>query len=473
MTSEEVLAAAQRFVDFVNTSPTPYHAVRNVADTLVRSGYRKLDERASWMREIVPGGRYFFTRNQSTVVAFSVGKGFVPGNGVLICGTHTDSPNLRLKLNSSVTKQGMRMLSLEPYGGLLAHTWFDRDLGIAGRLVVRRGESTEKHLVHIAEPLVRIPNLAIHLNRSVNSDGFKFGMEEHLTGMLGSAEFERPLPSDSPVPVPGLPIALTERLAIEAGGVAPADILACDLQLFDVQPATIGGIHREFVFAPRIDNLLSSFCAMEALMAADAAAAETSPESDNVVRMAAMFDHEEVGSTSAHGADSALLPDSLRRILSDLAAAASETAVEESVSRSLSRSILVSVDCAHACHPNYGEKHHELHRPKMQRGVVLKYNSNQRYATNDVGVAAIKLCAEAADVPLQEFMVRNDSPCGSTIGPLLSSKLGIRTVDIGAPQLSMHSIRETCGILDVSYLIALLTSFWSKFSSVDASLSAE
>jgi aspartyl aminopeptidase len=238
-----------------------------------------------------------------------------------------------------------------------------------------------------------------------------------------------------------------------------------------VQPAVLGGISREFCFSPRIDNLFSTFCALESIIKSEA---DTPLENYECIRMVAMFDHEEIGSTSSHGADSAFLPEALRRILSDLhSSSAKDLPTAEVMSQCFAKSMLLSIDCAHACHPNYAEKHHDLHRPRMNKGVVIKFNGNQRYATTDLGIAVLRECARRVDVPLQEFMVRSDSPCGSTVGPLLAAKLGMRTADIGAPQLSMHSIREQCGTLDVVHMESLVCSFFANYSKIESTVTAE
>jgi aspartyl aminopeptidase len=313
-------------------------------------------------------------------------------------------------------------------------------------------------LVKIDESILRIPTLAIHLDRGVN-DGFTFNKETHLNPVLATVSEDLNIPEpkeDKNAPHhPNLIRKIADKLEID-----PKSIKDFELCLYDTQLSTTGGINNEFIFSPRLDNLCMSYTCLEGLLTS---LEEHSLDKDSRVRMICLFDNEEVGSMSAYGADSLMLETTLRRLQSDKE---NPTAFEESVHHSY----LISADMAHAVHPNYSEKHEKNHRPKLHAGVVIKINANQRYATTSSTSLLLKHIAEQKSIPLQEFVVRNDSPCGSTIGPILSSKLGLRTIDVGCPQLSMHSIRETCGTEDIAHAVDLFKEFFGKFEQTDNSI---
>lgn len=341
---------------------------------------------------------------------------------------------------------------MECYGGGLFHTWFDRDLGLAGRVILSTASgSFESKQVCIDRAILRIPTLAIHLDREV-SKGFSFNKETHLRPVLATqvrAQLEAGQDKAA-----GHHAVLLQVLAKELQ-VQVSAIHDFELCLFDTQPGVIGGALNEFIFAPRLDNLCCSWLALEALT--------TSVENlheDTNVRMVALFDNEEVGSNSAMGAGSNFLQQTMDRISND----------PFSFHRAAHKSFFVSADMAHAVHPNYPEKHESNHRPALHKGPVIKYNANERYATSSVSSFLMKELARVKQVPLQEFVVRQDTGCGSTIGPILASKTGIRTIDVGVAQLSMHSIREMCGVDDLESTLTWFESFFSKFSSVDKSL---
>lgn len=427
-----------------------------------------------------PGGKYYLTRNGSSIVAFAVGGEWRPGGPVGMVGAHTDSPCLRLKPVSRKSAAGYLQVGVETYGGGIWHSWFDRDLSVAGRVMVADGEGGfEQRLVKVDKPVLRIPTLAIHLDRAPE---FSPNKETELFPIVGlaAAELNKKPPSggaDEPKEeADGFqPLkAVTERhhlplvsLVAAEAGVSPDDIADFELVLYDTQKSCLGGLDDEFVFSPRLDNQEMTFCSVMGLIRSVSSSDSSSPslDADPSIRMIACFDHEEVGSTSAHGADSNLLPAVLRR-LSVLGGAASEAAAFE---QTLSRSFLVSADMAHAVHPNYAAKYESAHQPAMNGGVVIKVNANQRYATNSPGIVLVREAARVAQppVPLQLFVVRNDSPCGSTIGPMLSAKMGVRTLDLGNPQLSMHSIRETGGSADVEHGIALFDSFFRHYGALE------
>jgi aspartyl aminopeptidase len=427
-------------------------------------------------------------------------------------GAHTDSCCLRLKPVSKRTADGYLQVGVECYGGGLWHTWFDRDLAIAGRAMVKGADGNmEMRLVHIKKPLLRIPNLAVHFGGSVP---FEFNKESQLLPITGlvSAELNRtgktaeeskkeegekegdgsyePLKAPKQRHHPHL-----INLVAQDAGCKPDDILDFELVLYDVQPACIGGLNDEFVFGARLDNLGMTYCAVEGLI--QSLAAPTTLGTDCTIRLIACFDHEEIGSTSAQGAESNMLPAVIRR-LSVLPSSSSSSADSENsydrmtnsdsadtstaYEQTLSTSFLVSADMAHSINPNYSAKYESEHRPEMNAGTVIKINANVRYATNSPGIVLLEECAKRANpatyqppgskskgagVPLQTLVVRNDTPCGSTIGPMLSASLGTRTIDVGNAQLAMHSIRETSGCYDVEHGVNLFDSFFEHYGELE------
>lgn len=432
------LFTTMEFVDFVNNSPTPYHAVRSSVEILEKAGYSKIKESEVW--DLKAGGKYYVTRNSSSIIAFNLPQNWKQGNPAAIVGAHTDSPTMRLKPNSKVATNGYVQLGVEMYGGGLWPTWFDRDLSVAGRVYYSDGEALKSALVSINKPILRIPTIAIHLHREQGTK-LEFNKETRLKPILelqGTPSTEKE----------NHPSGLMSVIASDLG-IKPEAIKDFELVLFDTQKAVIGGLNDEFVFSPRLDNLNSCFCSLKGLVAAE------NQGDDAAARVISLFDHEEIGSVSAQGAASNFLETILARINGDL------------TPQSIARSLLVSADMAHAVHPNYPEKHESNHCPRINGGPVVKVNANQRYATNSYGSVALGQVAEWADVPLQKFVVRNDSACGSTIGPMLSSQLGMTTVDIGNPQLSMHSIRETGGVKDIEYSIKLYQGLFETYGKAE------
>ncbi len=426
-------AAADDLLAYIQASPTPYHAVRETARRLTAQGYRALDEREPWSLEA--GDKVYVTRGDTSIAAFHVGSTPVDRGGFRLVGSHTDSPNLRLKPNTQVLRNGYHQLGVEIYGGVLFSTWLDRDLSLAGRVVLGgSGGRLSHHLVDFRRPLLRIPNLAIHLNRGVNTDGLKLNAQEHMVPVLG-------LERSGPVDVRAL---LVEELA-RAGGtrVEPGDILGFDLCLYDTQPPTRSGAQGEFLHSARLDNLASCHAGLSALLSMDGPRQATC----GVV----LYDHEECGSRSAQGAASPFLRDLLERIT-----LAHSDGQRDAFHRAIRHSFLVSADMAHAVHPNYASLHEPKHQPLLGAGPVIKSNVNQSYATDGESWAFFAaLCREAGVVP-QHFVTRTDLGCGSTIGPITAGELGIRTVDVGNPMLSMHSIRELAAAADVAAMIAVL-----------------
>ncbi|KAJ3215299.1 hypothetical protein HK099_006427 [Clydaea vesicula] len=454
---------------------SPFHVVAESRRRLVAAGFTEIKERQNFDQKLARNGKYFYTRNQSALIAFSVGGKYSRGNGFSIVGAHTDSPCLKVKPISKKTKSTYLQVGVEVYGGGLWHTWFDRDLSVAGRVMVKNGDKFEQNLVKINKSILRIPNLAIHLTD--RKDGFTFNKEVQLTPILGLTKaVEKQLNAEPTEGDGNTPKHHPEFLKLIANElkVNVEQIEEFELCLYDTQAPAVGGLNDEFVFSARLDNLGMSYCSLQGLINAK------NLESDSNIRMVALFDNEEIGSVSTAGADSNLLEAALKRISKmdfndgqtslsqdleewdivadfnhilnlNLISSSSQSVAEEA----LLKSMLISADMAHGLHPNYMEKHEDNHRPTINKGVVIKQNANIRYATNAISTLALREVARKRNVPLQEFVVRNDSPCGSTIGPMLSAKLGIRTVDVGNPQWAMHSIRECCGTEDVKYAIDL------------------
>ncbi|KAI5059623.1 hypothetical protein GOP47_0025942 [Adiantum capillus-veneris] len=481
-------AVAKELVTFLNASPTPFHAVHEAKLMLKAAGYQQISERSDW--NLNRGGKYFFTRNHSTIIAFAVGGKYEAGNGFMIVGAHTDSPCPKLKPVSKVNKGGFLEVGVQTYGSGLWHTWFDRDLTIAGRVILKRGSgesmSFSHELVKIGDPILRIPTLAIHLDRNVQ-EGFKFNTQTHLAPVLATAikdEMNKQTGTENKsfsAEENGSDGTLTKKVEDSSKEIhhglllqllaqelecQPGEICDFELQLCDTQPSLIGGALKEFIFSGRLDNLCMSFCSLKALIDASN---DDSLDQEVGVRMVALFDHEEVGSNSAQGAGSPAMFDALSRATLSFASSSLKVVVDKAIQRSF----LVSADMAHCLHPNYSEKHEDNHQPKMHKGLVIKHNANQRYATNAVTSFIFRHIATKYKLPVQDFVVRNDMGCGSTIGPILASGVGIRTVDVGAPQLSMHSIREMCGVDDVDHSYQHLKAFFKEFSQIDTQLSVD
>jgi aspartyl aminopeptidase len=417
--SDTSLARARDLLAFIHASPSPYHAALEARRRLEAHGFTELDEREAW--KIQAGARHFVVRSGASLLAFVAGTKPPAQGGFLIIGAHTDSPNLRVKPSPEQSSSGYRQLGVEIYGGVLLSTWLDRDLSIAGRVSLDGGAT---RLVRFEQALCRIPMLAIHLDREVNIRGLILNAQNHMLPIWGLEAGKQ-----------GFAALLAAEL-----GVEPQAIRGFDLCLYDLQPGCIGGAANEFLLAPRLDNLASCHAGIEALLAAGDAGPAT--------RAIILYDHEEVGSQSAAGAKSRFVASVLERL------AGSEP---QALSRALARSVLVSADMAHAVHPNYADKHDRQHSPLIGMGPAIKLNANQSYATDAPSAAMfLDACREAGFAP-QHFVSRADMPCGSTIGPITAAALGIRTIDVGNPMLSMHSCREMAGSGDVEPMIRALT----------------
>jgi len=431
---------ARDLLAFIDASPSPYHAVLEASRRLEAVGFHRIDERDAW--SLAPGSRFYVTRAGSSLAAFIVGDRPPQQRGFQLIGAHTDSPCLHIKPRPDVRRHGYLQVAVEPYGGLLYSTWLDRDLSIAGRVVVAdegtpaggAPPSSTTRIVRIARPLLRIPNLAIHLERTVNTEGLKLNAQQHLVPVIG-------LDRD------GAPDELICDVLSRELGCKPSAIVGFDLCLYDTQPGAIGGARGELLFAPRLDNLASCFAAVEALCDAPLQAPAT--------RGIVLYDHEEVGSQSTQGADSLFLRDLLERI-----ANACSGGEADALSRALAHSFLISADMAHAVHPNYADKHEPGHRPVLGAGPVIKVNSGQSYATDGETFARFSLLCRSVEVAPQMFVTRSDLACGSTIGPITAGMVGMRAVDVGSPLLSMHSIREMAAASDVLAMQKVLDAFF-------------
>lgn len=418
-------AHTDNLLTYLAASPTPYHAVAEAAALLDKGGFQQLSETAAWDGQA--GGRYVV--RGGALVAWYLPEDAEPSRPFRIIGSHTDSPNLRVKPLPDTGSFGWRQVAVEVYGGPLYNSWLDRDLGLSGRLSLRDGS---QRLVHVDRPLLRVPQLAIHLDREANA-GLKLNPQVHLAPIWGLGE-----PDEGD---------LIGFLAQELG-IAADDVLGWDLMVHDVAPPAYLGRDRELIAAPRLDNLLSVHASVAALLAAVEAGIGEGP-----IPVLAAMDHEENGSVSTTGAAGPFLESVLERLVETRGGGVDARA------RAYAGSVMASADLAHAVHPNYPEKHDSGHRPLANGGPVLKVNVNQRYATDGATRAIWARACEAARVPWQHFVSRNDQPCGTTIGPIASSRLGIATFDIGVAALSMHSVRELCGADDPWRLAAALSAF--------------
>ncbi|RDL43893.1 M18 family aminopeptidase [Marinomonas piezotolerans] len=417
----------QSLLSFLDDSPTPFHAVSAMKYSLLDAGYEELDEQQEWV--ISEGGRYFVTRNDSSIIAFTAPSLDFAHQGFRMIGAHTDSPCLKVKPNAHLERFGHHQLGVEVYGGVLMHTWLDRDLSIAGRVTFKTEDGIlTSRLIDFKEPIALVPNVAIHLNRGVNSDGFKVNPQEEILPILCGADNDFDFEA-----------ILTEQIRREHSDVSVASVLSFELCLYDVQKAAVTGLKEEYISASRLDNLLSCYVGLQALLASE----EKRPT------MLICTDHEEVGSQSACGANGPFLEDVLRRL----------TPSPEQYTQAIQRSMLVSADNAHALHPNYASKHDQLHAPLINKGAVIKVNNNQRYATNSETTAVYKNLALEAGFAVQTFVVRSDMACGSTIGPITAGEIGVATLDIGLPTFAMHSIRELAGCDDAFNLYQVLVLF--------------
>jgi aspartyl aminopeptidase len=412
-------------MSFISDSPTPFHAVASMASQLSAAGYYQLKVANTW--HLKAGGRYFITRNDSTIVAFQLPKDNALQRLHMV-GAHTDSPCLKVKPNPEIRCKGYHQLGVEVYGGALLHPWFDRDLSLAGRVVCRDAKGClVSHLIDFKRPVACIPSLAIHLDREANK-GHTVNPQTDLPVLLGQA-----LGDDF-----NLRSLLEHEL--NANGQSVEQVIDYELSFYDVQAPALVGLKQEFLAAARLDNLLSCYIGLTAMLDA---------ETDQGMLLICN-DHEEVGSQSAEGAQGSFLMSVLQRIYP----------TAELLHQVLDASTFISADNAHGVHPNFTNKHDDQHGPKLNQGPVIKVNANQRYATNAVTSAMVKELAAQIGLPIQTFVVRSDMSCGSTIGPITAAQLGVRTLDLGVPTFAMHSIRELAGSADAQITHNLLTRFF-------------
>ncbi|WP_207063304.1 M18 family aminopeptidase [Motiliproteus sp. SC1-56] len=415
---------------FLAASPTPFHAVASLAAALEGAGFEALKESDAWA--LKAGGRYYVTRNDSSLIAFSLpDTQTLVEKGLRLVGAHTDSPCLKLKPRPDLRRSGYYQLGVEVYGGALLNPWFDRDLSIAGRVHFLDSEGVLRQaLMDFKDPVAVIPSLAIHLDREANNER-SINPQKDLPLVLSL----HPAGEDKP----DFRHLLRERL--QAQGEPVAEVLDYELFCYDVQPPAYVGLHQEFIASARLDNLLSCYLGLQALL-------EAAPGQGAIL---VCNDHEEVGSQSSSGADGPFLLQVLERLLPE----------NEQRMRTLAASRMISADNAHGIHPNYADRHDANHGPLINGGPVIKINANQRYATNSESSAHFRALARQVQVPVQAFTVRSDMGCGSTIGPLTAAKLGVSTLDVGVPTFAMHSIRELAGSEDAYNLYRVLACFFS------------
>ncbi len=426
----------KHLLDFIDKSPSPWHAVASIEAAIEAFQFIRLDETAKW--QLQAGGRYYVVRDDSSIVLFVLGHKAPTESGFKIVGAHTDSPGFRIRPNAATVSDGIVRLGVEIYGGPILATFTDRDLSLAGRVsyVDEKGKLAYK-LVCFDRSLLRLPNLAIHMNRSVNEDGLKLHKQNGLPLLFAQLTDEQ------------LPKPYFLQLLEKATGIGAAQLLSWDLAVYDTQKGAFWGANEEFYADSQIDNLVSCHAGLQALLDD---AILNNVESTLVC---AFFDHEEIGSESHIGAAGSFLSDVLQRI------SIATSAEREDTTRALAQSFLISADMAHAYHPNFPSSYDADHKVFVNKGPVIKSNANRRYSSESVSTARFIQWCEEAGVPYQRYSHRSDLPCGSTIGPIASAKLGIRSIDVGCPMWAMHSIRESAGVQDHGYMIKVLRRFFS------------
>ncbi len=424
----EKSAFNQGLLSFIQSSPTPFHAVKVMAETLSKNGFKQVREQDSW--NITKGEKYFVTRNDSSIIAFTAGKQAIESCGWRMVGAHTDSPCLKLKPQALYKQNGYWQLGVEIYGGVLLSPWFDRDLSLAGRITFETDDGKLcSELIDFTKAIATVPSLAIHLDREVNNSR-KINPQKELNPVLSIVAADEHLVFED---------LLREQLVKQHPQAKPKQILNFELSFYDTQAPAITGWRDEFISAARLDNLLSCYIGLHALIDAD---------SDQHCLLVCN-DHEEVGSQTAVGAQGPMLSALLERLAPDV----------NQRQQALSRSLMISADNAHALHPNYSDRHDKNHGPRINAGPVTKVNANQRYATNSETAALFKQICQQGKVPVQTFVSRSDMACGSTIGPLTASTVGVNTLDVGVPTFGMHSIREMGGADDSFHLYQALLRF--------------
>ena len=475
---------AEPFLNFLRDNPTVYHAVDAVASRALSAGFTELHESSSWTSTLKPGGKYFIKRNNSSIISFVIGSSYSPGNGAAIIATHIDAISARLKPISTLpTKDGFVQLGVAPYASGLSGTWWDRDLGVGGRVVVRDGETgkIKEKLVKLDWPIARIPTLAEHFG--IGADFYRANKETEAVPIIGldNSETKSPFPpslssSSSSASTKkdegkqyGQPSAFTAtqpprlvQLISRTLGLSSTDaILNWDLELFDTQAAQLGGLDKEFIFGGRLDDKLCSFSAFEGLLSSSPSA------SSKTLSIVASFDDEEVGSLLRQGAHSNFLPSVLTRILSALSLAPAHQVSHETLAQTYAHSFIISADVSHSAHPNYPVTNLAHHAPRFNIGVAIQADPTGHTTTDAISSSFLQRIAQKSGQTLQVFQTRNDVRSGGTVGPMLSSALGIRALDAGLAQLSMHSIRATCGSLDPGLGVLLFRGYFDGFEAVN------
>jgi len=442
----------QRFNDgllrFLQHSPSPFHAVETMLAALQEAGFERLNEEDAW--QLQPNRAYVLTRNDSSIIAFVTGDGDPAESGVMMAGAHTDSPCLKVKPNAVMRNASVLQFAVEVYGGVLLAPWFDRDLSLAGRVEFRRRDGTlDAATLNWQRPIATVPSLAIHLDREANQNR-SINPQKEMPPVLALSAGDGKSIKDF-----DFDAFLVDALA-EQQGINDVDaVLAHELFFYDTQPPAQIGLHNEFIASARLDNLLSCYVCLDAIMEAK--------KSGNGFALMVCNDHEEVGSASACGAQGPFLRSVLARLSARFSDRDGETAGSaESIERMIRRSLFLSIDNAHGLHPNFTEKHDANHGPVLNKGPVIKINANQRYATNSRTQARFTQLCDEVDAPVQRFVVRSDMGCGSTIGPITASGLGVETVDVGVPTYGMHSIRELAGSDDGWHLARALRRFFVR-----------
>lgn len=421
----------QGLLEFLRESPTAFHATATMTRHLLAAGFERLSESDSW--NLQSGKRYFTTRNDSSIIAFVYGAQPLLQTGIRMVGAHTDSPCLKVKPRPELNRVGYLQVGVEVYGGVLLGPWFDRDLSLAGRVTFRdEAGGLRSALINFERPVAVIPSLAIHLDRGVN-DNRNINAQKDIVPLLLQL-------AAGDTQTPDFRALLLAQLRSQYPQVSIADVLDYEISLYDTQPPALVGLQQDFIASARLDNLLSCFAGLQALLEAD-------PEVSSVL---VCTDHEEVGSASCCGAKGPMLQQFLERLLPE---------VDERV-RVIDRSMMISADNAHGIHPNFMDRHDENHGPLLNRGPVIKVNANQRYATNSETSAIFRVLCDQAQVPVQSFVARTDMGCGSTIGPVVAAEVGVKTLDVGVPTFAMHSIRELAGSQDLGYLYEVLRGFY-------------
>ncbi|MGR8930402.1 MAG: M18 family aminopeptidase [Gammaproteobacteria bacterium] len=424
----------QDLLDFIDNSPSPWHVVATIEERLRRFGFLRLTEKEVWTLQ--PGGRYYVIRDDSSIILFVAGRKDLAKTGFKILGAHTDSPGLRVKPNPVLNSDRLLRLAVEVYGGPILATFSDRDLSLAGRIAYRSDDgSIRSRLLHFDRALLRLPNLAIHMNRTVNEEGLKLNKQTELPLILACTDEQQDLADRF------------GSIISETAGIANEQILGWEFNVFDTQKGTFWGADNEFYANSQIDNLASCHAGLSALLS------DSALNSGNTIACA-LFDHEEIGSESIKGAGGSFLSDVLERIASAMALN------QQDFRCALAASVMISADMAHAYQPGFPNAYEPAHKIIVNQGPVIKINANHRYASQCLTEALFADLCHKADVPFQKYAHRGDLPCGSTIGPIASARLGIATVDVGNPMWAMHSIRESAGVLDHAYMIKALKQFF-------------